>query len=225
MGLEAFDFSDTFCLPFAPFGLVVLLKSKASRPMSRRPAARSFPQSIRRPRSVAALLEHAAVARDRVAETMAKLAVESEDVRIESERVSADHAAALEGLRRAQAAIEATRIGRVARESELASARIEHEWRARSMRSREQELAGLEARLRRLASGVRSRSRRVQGMPHAPCWHRRTARWGSVARSPTTSTWRVATSAPWRAPVFGQSAPACDRRGARAGGRGISARA
>ncbi len=95
-------------------------------------------------------LEHAAVARDRVAETMAKLAVESEDVRIESDRVSADHAAALEGLRRAQAAIEATRIGRVARESELASARIEHEWRARSIRSREQELAGLEARLKSL---------------------------------------------------------------------------
>ncbi len=92
-------------------------------------------------------LEHAAVACDRVAETMAKLAVESEDVRIESERVSADHAAALDGLRRAQATIEATRIGRVARESELASARIEHEWRARSIRSREQELAGLEARL------------------------------------------------------------------------------
>ena len=36
----------------------------------------------------------------------------------------------------------------VARESELASARIEHEWRARSVRAREQELAGLEARLK-----------------------------------------------------------------------------
>ncbi len=95
-------------------------------------------------------LEHAAVARDRVAETMAKLTVEAEDARIESERVCADHAAASEGLRRAQAAIEATRIARVARESELASARIEHEWRARSIRAREQELAGLEARLKSL---------------------------------------------------------------------------
>src|SRR6185503_11411287 len=32
-------------------------------------------------------------------------------------------------------------------ESELASARIEHEWRSRSVRSREHELAGLAARL------------------------------------------------------------------------------
>src|SRR5207302_282626 len=34
-----------------------------------------------------------------------------------------------------------------ARESELASARIEHEWRSRAVRAREQELAGLQARL------------------------------------------------------------------------------
>src|SRR6185295_19427705 len=95
-------------------------------------------------------LEHAAVARDRVADTLAKLAVETEDVRIESERVSADHAAASEGFRRAQAAIEATRIARAARDSELASAHIEHEWRTRSIRAGEQELAGLEARLKSL---------------------------------------------------------------------------
>src|SRR6185295_8944865 len=42
---------------------------------------------------------------------------------------------------------DATRIARLARESELASARIEHEWRARSVRAGEQALAGLEARL------------------------------------------------------------------------------
>jgi chromosome segregation protein len=92
-------------------------------------------------------LEHAAAARDRVSETLAKLDVEMSDVRIESERVAADRDAAVDGLRRAHDAIEATRIARAARESELASARIEHEWRARSVRSREQELAGLEARL------------------------------------------------------------------------------
>jgi chromosome segregation protein len=92
-------------------------------------------------------LEHAAAARDRVAETLSKLEIETGDVRIESERVAADRAAATEGLRRAHDAIEATRIARTARESELASARIEHEWRARSVRSREHELAGLDARL------------------------------------------------------------------------------
>ena len=92
-------------------------------------------------------LEHAAAARDRVGEALSKLDVETSDVRIESERVAAERAAAGDGLRRAHDAIEATRIARAARESELASARIEHEWRSRSVRSREHELAGLEARL------------------------------------------------------------------------------
>ncbi len=95
-------------------------------------------------------LEHAAAARDRVAENLSKLDVEEGDVRIESERVEADRAAAADGLRRAHDAIESTRIARSARESELASARIEHEWRARSVRAREHELAGLEARLKSL---------------------------------------------------------------------------
>ncbi len=95
-------------------------------------------------------LEHAASARDRVAETLSKLDVEESDARIETERADTDRAAAAEGLRRAHEAIEATRVARTARESELASARIEHEWRARSVRSREHELAGLEARLKSL---------------------------------------------------------------------------
>src|SRR5882672_1041286 len=95
-------------------------------------------------------IEHASAARDRVGETLTKLDVETGDVRIESERAAADRAAASEGLRRAHAAIEVTRIARSARESELASARIEHEWRARSVRAREHELAGLEARLKSL---------------------------------------------------------------------------
>jgi hypothetical protein len=63
---------------------------------------------------------------------------------------SVERTAASDGLRRAHDAVEATRIARSARESELASARIEHEWRARSVRSREHELAGLEARLKSL---------------------------------------------------------------------------
>jgi chromosome segregation protein len=95
-------------------------------------------------------IEHAAVARDRVGAALSKLDVEMSDVRIESERVAVERAAAVDGLRRAHDAIEATRIARAARESELASARIEHEWRSRSVRAREHELAGLEARLRSL---------------------------------------------------------------------------
>jgi chromosome segregation protein len=92
-------------------------------------------------------VEHAALARDRVLESLSKLQIEGDDLRIEGERVGAEQAAAAEGRRRAQEALEATRIAKAARESELASARIEHDWRARTVRAREQELAGLEARL------------------------------------------------------------------------------
>ncbi|HEY7287882.1 MAG TPA: chromosome segregation protein SMC, partial [Vicinamibacterales bacterium] len=103
-------------------------------------------------------LEHAAAAREKVAETLVKLDVERTDVRIQSERASADHASAADGLRRSHDAIEATRIARAARESELASARIEHEWRARAVRSREHELAGIEARLKSLEELEASRA-------------------------------------------------------------------
>jgi chromosome segregation protein len=95
-------------------------------------------------------MEHASSARDRVGETLSKLDVELDDVRIESERVAIDRASAADALAAAQAAIEATRVARAARESELASARIEHEWRARSVRAREHDLAGFEARLKSL---------------------------------------------------------------------------
>ena len=96
-------------------------------------------------------LENAGTARDRVAETLNKLAVEADDGRIQSARAEAERSAASGGLSRAHDAIEATRIARLARESELASARIEHEWRARTVRAGEQALAGLEARLTSLA--------------------------------------------------------------------------
>jgi chromosome segregation protein len=95
-------------------------------------------------------LEHAGAARDRVAETLSKLQVEADEVRIQAERAAAEHDAASAALGRAQAALEATRIARAARESELASARIEHEWRSRSVRAGEQEVAALEARLKSL---------------------------------------------------------------------------
>jgi len=95
-------------------------------------------------------LQHAGATRDRVGETLSKLDVEMSDVRIESDRVTADRATAADTLRRAQQAIEETRIARMARESELASARIEHEWRARIVRSSEHELAGMEGRLKSL---------------------------------------------------------------------------
>jgi len=95
-------------------------------------------------------LESAGSQRDRVLETISKLQVEAEDVRIEFDRLETDRTSATDGLRRAHEALDGTRVARTARESELASARIEHEWRARSVRSREHELAGLDARLKSL---------------------------------------------------------------------------
>ena len=95
-------------------------------------------------------LESAAAQRDRVLETLSKLQVESEDVRLEFDRLDSDRTSAADGLRRAHEGLDATRTARAARDSELASARIEHEWRARSVRSREHELAGLVARLKSL---------------------------------------------------------------------------
>ncbi|HZW73241.1 MAG TPA: hypothetical protein VFF43_06815, partial [Caldimonas sp.] len=92
-------------------------------------------------------LEHAGAAGERIAETLAKLDVEFNDVRIESARVDAERSATLDALKRAQQGLDATRIARIARESELASARIEHEWRAGQARAREHDLAGLCARL------------------------------------------------------------------------------
>jgi chromosome segregation protein len=95
-------------------------------------------------------IEHAASAHDRVLETLSNLQIEADDLRIEGERIHADQTAAADGLRRAQEAMEATRVAKSARESELASARIEHEWRARTVRMRDHELAGLDARLKSL---------------------------------------------------------------------------
>jgi chromosome segregation protein len=95
-------------------------------------------------------LEHAAAARERVAEVLAKLQVEADDARIEFERVAADRAVAAEGVRRSQEVIETTSRALAAQEAELASARAEHEWRARMVRTQEHELAGLDARLKSL---------------------------------------------------------------------------
>ena len=92
-------------------------------------------------------LEHAGAQRDRVAETLSRLRLEADDARAQLERASAERATAAEALRHVQEALEATRVARTARESELAAARIEHEWRARGVRAGEHKLAGLEARL------------------------------------------------------------------------------
>jgi chromosome segregation protein len=92
-------------------------------------------------------IQHAEEAAQRVSEELAKLAMEESEVRMEHERLEGDRAATADGLRRAKDAAEASLHAKTARETELASARIELEWKSNNLRSRERELAGLTARL------------------------------------------------------------------------------
>ena len=101
---------------------------------------------------------HAAQQHERVGETLGKLDVEQDDLRRELDRAEAERGTAGELLARARASIESVMLERAARETELATARGEHEWRARDVRTREQELAGLEARLASLEELAASRA-------------------------------------------------------------------
>ncbi|MBA3271249.1 MAG: AAA family ATPase, partial [Acidobacteria bacterium] len=91
---------------------------------------------------------HAATAqRERAAEVRGRLEMEAADLQTEHDRAIAGHAAAHDALTAAHDSLDTTRIARAARESELANARVEHEWRARDVRTREHELASVNARL------------------------------------------------------------------------------
>jgi chromosome segregation protein len=100
--------------------------------------------------ALTAALDAAIAQRERAAEALGRLDGEASDLRTEHERAASARAGATDALALAHEALDATRIAKAARESELASARIEHEWRAREVRSREHELAGITARLRSL---------------------------------------------------------------------------
>ena len=92
-------------------------------------------------------IQHAEEAMQRVSAELGKLAMEESDVRMEHERLEGDRAATADGLRRAKDAAEASLHAKTARETELASTRIELEWKSNNLRVRERELAGLTARL------------------------------------------------------------------------------
>jgi chromosome segregation protein len=94
-----------------------------------------------------AAVDAAAHQRDRAAEALSRLEAEASDLRTEHARATSARVTAAEALRRAQDELESARVARVARESELASARFEHEWRARDVRAREHDLAAMTARL------------------------------------------------------------------------------
>ena len=103
-------------------------------------------------------IQHAEEAAQRVSEELAKLSVEESEVRMEQERLEDDRAATADGLRRAKEAAEASLHAKTARETELASARIELEWKSNNLRARERELAGLTARLASLTDLERARA-------------------------------------------------------------------
>ena len=108
-------------------------------------------------------MEHAAAARTRIAEQIAKLDVEANDLRVEADRAAQERSVAEEGLQRTRDAMEAVRIERAVRESELAGARTDRDARAAEFRTREHELAGLAARLRSLEELEAARAEYADG--------------------------------------------------------------
>src|SRR5688572_24700592 len=92
-------------------------------------------------------VQHASDQYGRVGETLAKLDVEQEDLRRETQKVETERVTASETLARTNALLDTVRLDRSTRESELFTARGEHEARTRDVRVREQELAASEARL------------------------------------------------------------------------------
>jgi len=121
-------------------------------------ARQSVYMSLNSVMAVRHALEHTAAQHERVGETLAKLEVEKDDLRREQERVTDERTAAIESLSRAQDALESIRLQHAAKKSELVSARGEHEGRAREVRTREQELAAVEARLASLQELATSRA-------------------------------------------------------------------
>jgi chromosome segregation protein len=95
-------------------------------------------------------LEHAAAAKVRVAEQIARLEVERTDLRIEAERAARDRSEAESNMRRAGEAMDALRLDRAAQDIALAAARTDREKTAEDLRARERDLAGILARLKSL---------------------------------------------------------------------------
>jgi chromosome segregation protein len=95
-------------------------------------------------------MEHAAAARVRIGEQLAKLDVERNDLEVEAQRAAEERAMAEGALDRSREAMETLHVDRAARESELAIARANRETLGRDVRTREHELAGVVARLKSL---------------------------------------------------------------------------
>ncbi|MEZ5418412.1 MAG: chromosome segregation protein SMC [Vicinamibacterales bacterium] len=97
--------------------------------------------------ALTAAIQHAAAERERAAAVVGRLEIEGRDLEGELSRAIEARERAAEALRQAQADLAATEQARATRERDLATARIEHEWREREKRQREHDLAGMSARL------------------------------------------------------------------------------
>jgi chromosome segregation protein len=95
-------------------------------------------------------VESAVAAQQRVADELARLDGERDDVERESARLYEEDGSARQQLAAVQAALERTRAEGEARQAELAEAREDHEQRRQETRAHEQELASVEARLKSL---------------------------------------------------------------------------
>ncbi len=92
-------------------------------------------------------IDHAAAARERVEEELARLEAERSDVDVEDARLAADLEAGRQQLATAQVRLERVRGEGEARQAQLADARDAHEQHRHDTRAGEQDLASVEARL------------------------------------------------------------------------------
>src|SRR5688572_23091776 len=100
--------------------------------------------------ALSAAFDSASAQRERAMATAGRLDLEARELAAELAAARTERQAAADALHRAQESLETARISRASRESELSSARIEHEWRSRDVRTREQDVAAMTGRLRSL---------------------------------------------------------------------------
>ena len=104
------------------------------------------------------VMDNTAVARGRLTEELTKLEVEMADVSAERARIVDARECVDQEARRTRENLEAAKASRADHDAELASARVEREWRAREVRTREYEMASMRARLDSLEEFEASRA-------------------------------------------------------------------
>ena len=96
------------------------------------------------------VLQNASAASARISESLSKLEAETGDVRGDVARVDVEFTTADNEVQRVRERLEEVQASRTDRESELASARIEAQWRTRDVRTREHDMAAIRARVESL---------------------------------------------------------------------------